>query len=270
MPRPASRSRTTGVPHRPGRHVQPGLPRTRHAAGVDAVPLRRDPRAAQVRRGPDRPVRQPGGVEPARPGRCEPADRRQRGGVERADHDALDATVVATPGSPQRRQRGLTQVLLQLDIEERAGRAGSQHVDEAGNAERGQLSSGQPGRTDAAALHAGQRGVVEDDRDAVRGCPEVELEPVDTGNRQRGREGCERVLRRPAMVAPMGQQEHGQPPGVAARSGPVTGIANEKVDPTPSSDSAQIRPPCASTTWRAIERPRPVPPAPRVRARSTL
>ena len=69
---------------------------------------------------------------------------------------------------------------------------------------------------------------------------------------------------RPAVIAPMGQQEHRQPPGVAARSGPAIGIANEKVDPTPSSDSAQIRPPCASTTWRAIERPRPVPPAPRV------
>ena len=51
-----------------------------------------------------------------------------------------------------------------------------------------------------------------------------------------------------------------------------TGSANENVDPRPSSDSTQIRPPCCSTTWREIASPRPVPPpaSARSRARSTL
>ena len=49
------------------------------------------------------------------------------------------------------------------------------------------------------------------------------------------------------------------------------GMANENVEPAPSSDSTQIRPPCCSMTWREIASPRPVPPAsPRTRARSTL
>ena len=50
------------------------------------------------------------------------------------------------------------------------------------------------------------------------------------------------------------------------------GRANEKVEPSPSVESTQIRPPCCSTTCRAIDRPRPVPPgvSPRTRARSTL
>ena len=37
------------------------------------------------------------------------------------------------------------------------------------------------------------------------------------------------------------------------------GIANEKIDPTPSPDSTQMRPPCCSTTCRAIASPRPEP-----------
>ena len=40
-----------------------------------------------------------------------------------------------------------------------------------------------------------------------------------------------------------------------------TGIANENVEPRPSSDSTQIRPPWPSTMWRAIDRPRPGPAA---------
>ena len=38
-------------------------------------------------------------------------------------------------------------------------------------------------------------------------------------------------------------------------------IVKMNVEPGPSSDSAQMRPPCDSTTWRDIESPRPVPPA---------
>ena len=40
-----------------------------------------------------------------------------------------------------------------------------------------------------------------------------------------------------------------------------TGSENENVLPDPSTDSTQIRPPCCSMMWRAIARPRPVPPA---------
>ena len=134
----------------------------------------------------------------------------------------------------------------------------------------GQLFDGQSRRTEAPALDPGQGRVVEDDRDPVPRGPDVELQPVDPGGRKRGREGGERVLGGPSVIAAMGQQVHLQAPGVARSSGPVTGIEKEKVDPTPSSDSAQIRPPCASTMWRAIESPRPVPPVPRDRARSTL
>ena len=135
---------------------------------------------------------------------------------------------------------------------------------------RRQLVDGQLGRTNAAALDTRQRPVVEDHGGAVRGRPDVELQPVDAGERECRSEGGEGVLRRAVVVAAMGEQEHRQPPGVARRSGPVTGMANENVDPVPSSDSAQIRPPWASTMWRAIESPRPVPPAIRERARSTL
>jgi len=62
------------------------------------------------------------------------------------------------------------------------------------------------------------------------------------------------------------QLVHGQP------SSGTRGRAKEKVEPLPSVDSSQIRPPCCSTTCRAIARPRPVPPgvSPRTRARSTL
>ena len=59
---------------------------------------------------------------------------------------------------------------------------------------------------------------------------------------------------------------HGQ-----ASSG-TRGRAKENVEPSPSVDSSQMRPPCCSTMCRAIARPRPVPPgvSPRTRARSTL
>ena len=50
---------------------------------------------------------------------------------------------------------------------------------------------------------------------------------------------------------------------------PAMGMVTVKVEPAPSTDSTPIRPPCPSTTWRAIARPRPVPP-PRTRARSAL
>ena len=150
------------------------------------------------------------------------------------------------------------------------GGQATQHGGQRRDAVHRQLIDGQPRRTAAAPLDAGQRRVVQDDRHPVRGRPDVELQAVDPGDRERGCKGGERVLRRPAMIAPVGQQEHRQPPGVARRSGPVTGMANENVDPDPSSDSAQMRPPWASTMCRAIESPRPVPPAIRVRARSTL
>src|SRR5436190_8795379 len=49
----------------------------------------------------------------------------------------------------------------------------------------------------------------------------------------------------------------------------ATGSSNENTLPAPGSLSAQIRPPCASTTDRAIARPIPVPPSFRERAVST-
>ena len=53
--------------------------------------------------------------------------------------------------------------------------------------------------------------------------------------------------------------------------GPATGSANLNVEPTPSTDSTQIAPLCRSMIWRAIARPRPVPPASlRTLDRSTL
>ena len=53
--------------------------------------------------------------------------------------------------------------------------------------------------------------------------------------------------------------------------GAVTGKETKKVAPLPSSLSAQMRPPCASTMLRAIARPRPVlfsPAVPRTVARA--
>src|ERR671911_1188512 len=49
----------------------------------------------------------------------------------------------------------------------------------------------------------------------------------------------------------------------------ATGNWNVNVLPFPGSLSAQIRPPCASTTERAMARPIPVPPSSRERALST-
>lgn len=46
------------------------------------------------------------------------------------------------------------------------------------------------------------------------------------------------------------------------------GTVNQKVVPAPSVLTTQMRPPCASTMWRAMASPRPVPLRPR--ARSTL
>jgi len=47
------------------------------------------------------------------------------------------------------------------------------------------------------------------------------------------------------------------------------GSCNVNVLPTPSVDSTATRPPWRLATCRTIERPRPVPPVPRLRARST-
>ena len=48
------------------------------------------------------------------------------------------------------------------------------------------------------------------------------------------------------------------------------GSANENVDPTPSSDSTQIRPPCCSSDVAGDRRARAPCRRPRTRARSTL
>ena len=48
------------------------------------------------------------------------------------------------------------------------------------------------------------------------------------------------------------------------------GTVNLNAEPRPSSLSTQMRPPCPSTMWRAIDSPRPVPPCPRSRALSAL
>jgi len=44
-------------------------------------------------------------------------------------------------------------------------------------------------------------------------------------------------------------------------TGPASGRANRNVEPFEPSLSAQMRPPCASTTERAMARPMPVPPS---------
>ena len=54
---------------------------------------------------------------------------------------------------------------------------------------------------------------------------------------------------------------------VDARS--PSGSSNQNVDPSPSTLSKPMRPPCASTTSRASESPRPVPPIERVSELST-
>ncbi len=54
-----------------------------------------------------------------------------------------------------------------------------------------------------------------------------------------------------------------------ARSGSNNGTEKWNREPTPTSLSTHIRPPCTSTRCLAIARPRPVPPASRERAAST-
>ena len=66
--------------------------------------------------------------------------------------------------------------------------------------------------------------------------------------------------------AARGDPSAGRSDGRIGRRRPAV---NVNVEPRPSSDSTQIRPPCCSITWRAIASPRPVPP-PRTRTRSTL
>ena len=61
---------------------------------------------------------------------------------------------------------------------------------------------------------------------------------------------CRRSMRPPVRVVGSAGQRRS--------TGDATGRANENVEPAPSSDSTQIRPPCCSTTWRAMASPRPV------------
>lgn len=111
---------------------------------------------------------------------------------------------------------------------------------------------------------------MDDDRDAVGRRADVELDPVAAGNVERSAQGRQAVLGSATPVAPVGKPERPVRLGVRGQAQPlVIGRANEKVDPLPSSDSTQIRPPCWSTTCLAIASPSPVPP-PRTRARSTL
>jgi hypothetical protein len=49
----------------------------------------------------------------------------------------------------------------------------------------------------------------------------------------------------------------------------AAGMRMVNVAPCPKTDSAVSRPPCASTRFRAIDSPRPVPPRARARPRGT-
>ena len=64
-------------------------------------------------------------------------------------------------------------------------------------------------------------------------------------------------------VAPLfdlvGRHAHDEHDAVAGAA-PETGRVSAKIAPSPGSESTQIWPPCSSTSWRVIVRPRPVPP----------
>ena len=159
---------------------------------------------------------------------------------------------------------------LQLDIEERTVRDRGQDIGQARDAEVLERPGPQLADRLGPALHACQGLVVEQHRDPVRRQPDVEFEAVARRHLERSEERREGVLRGAPPVATMGQSKHRSLPQCLPL--PATGRANENVEPDPSDDSTQMRPPCCSTTCRAMARPRPVPPpaSARMRARSTL
>src|SRR3989304_4123627 len=87
------------------------------------------------------------------------------------------------------------------------------------------------------------------DPDAVGRPPVAQVDPIGT------------VVVEPVTyeeaVAPLGA------PGCAGGGGGGGGRAQERGEPVPAREPPQTRPPCASTMWRAIASPRPVPPSPR-------
>ena len=76
--------------------------------------------------------------------------------------------------------------------------------------------------------------------------------------RSSGRRSSQRSARLRMLSVATREADH----ALSVPNRPASGIgsANENVEPTPSSDSTQIRPPCCCRTFRAIDRPRPVPP----------
>ena len=221
---------------RRGPSMPPGRARPRGSAppgGIDRGATRRDPRAAECHRRPDRAVGAARSlVEPARPGRREP---RTVASVAGSNELMTTPRHASRPERPRAARSGASAASPRSSFSstsrKRRRRAGGQHVGQAGNAERGRArprsagthGCGVPGRGPAM-----RRGGPRPRRRRMRGRP---ARARRSGDRERSREGRERVLRRRAVVAPVGQQEHAQPPGVAARSGPVIGMANEKRRP---------------------------------------
>ena len=75
-------------------------------------------------------------------------------------------------------------------------------------------------------------------------------------SRDRVRPGGVRPDRvRPGGVRPAGSVPTASAPAASASAAAAIGRAKKNVEPTPSFDSTQIRPPCCSTTWRAIDEP---------------
>ena len=132
-----------------------------------------------------------------------------------------------------------------------------------------------------AALAGGaEEAVLLDREDALLEPDEVRLERRHVGEQERDplrpavgdvaqverRDVQSRVSHRAARAG-AGSARRGR--GRRSAGASETGIVNANVAPLPSSDSTRITPPWPSTMWRAIARPRPVPP-PLVRVRSAL
>src|SRR5262249_49214775 len=109
------------------------------------------------------------------------------------------------------------------------------------------------------AVEAGGLGVHEDEIGALRRrhphpvLPGLRLDQLEAGL------GQEEAQDAPVLLVVLHDQDPLAHAGATWRS-TRTGSVNRKVEPRPSADSTQIRPPCISTMRFAIARPRPVPP----------
>ena len=193
---------------------RPAAARALERGGGDGLPLDRDRATAEARR---QRRRRP------RPSATALSQRGQSGSalaIAASDASSNEETT-ARSGALPRPARSASAVALrvaralELDVEEGLGRQRREHLGQRRDPRLAQLGRRQVGDGLVAALDALERLVVEEHRDAVPAEADVELHAVDARRPGREHQRLERVLRRQAPVAAVGEPE--RPRGRARR-----------------------------------------------------